>query len=46
MILNSLNNTKFEDIQNSNGLFSKYFHDTYTKGITHGGVFNSMRKNL
>jgi AraC-like DNA-binding protein len=42
MILHSLNNTKFEDIENSNGIFTKHFHDTYTIGITHGGVFQSI----
>lgn len=43
MLLKSLHNTLFENIQNSNGLFSKHFHDTYTIGITHSGVFKSMR---
>ncbi len=45
MILSSLNNTEFEDVENSNGLFSKHFHDTYTIGITHGGVFKSISAN-
>lgn len=45
MILNSLNNTKFEYVKNSNGLFSKHFHDTYTIGITHAGVFKSISAN-
>lgn len=43
MILDSLANTLFENVQHSHGLFSKHFHETYTLGITHSGVFKSMR---
>lgn len=35
-------NTVFENIVDSNGIFSKHFHDTYTIGLTHGGLFKSI----
>jgi AraC-like DNA-binding protein len=42
MILTTLQDTVFENIQSSNGLFVKHFHDTYTIGITHEGSFKSV----
>lgn len=41
----NLNETIFEDIQNSNGQFTKHFHDTYTIGLTHDGIFKSINEN-
>jgi AraC-like DNA-binding protein len=35
----------FENVQNSNGAFVKHFHDTYTIGITHSGMFKSINLN-
>lgn len=49
MNLNALKNTLFENVTDSNGSFSKHFHDTYTIGITHDGIFksiNSKKTNL
>lgn len=40
-----LKNTIFEDIKNSNGKFTKHFHDTYTIGLTHDGLFKSILQN-
>lgn len=37
-----LKNTIFENISDSNGLFQKHFHSTYTIGITHDGFFKSF----
>lgn len=45
MYLNILNETIFEDIKESNGKFAKHFHDTYTIGITHDGLFKSINSN-
>lgn len=45
MILTTLQDTVFENIENSNGLFTKHFHDTYTIGITHSGLFKSIKSN-
>lgn len=45
MKLESLNETIFENIENSNGNFSKHFHDTYTIGLTHDGLFQSINQN-
>lgn len=42
MVLDSLKGTIFENIQSSNSLFVKHFHDTYTIGITHAGSFRSV----
>lgn len=42
MIISSLKDTIFENIKNSEGLFTKHFHETYTIGITHGGCFKSI----
>ena len=39
------NNVLFENVQNSNGAFVKHFHDTYTIGITHAGMFKSINLN-
>jgi len=44
MIINSLKNTIFENIPNSNGKFSKHFHNTYTIGLTHDGIFKSINE--
>ncbi|NCD12445.1 MAG: AraC family transcriptional regulator [Epsilonproteobacteria bacterium] len=38
-----LRDTIFENITNSNGQFSNHFHDTYTIGLTHDGMFKSIR---
>lgn len=43
MILSTLKNTTFENIEDSNGIFTKHFHDTYTIGITHDGFFKSIK---
>lgn len=45
MKLKSLNQTFFENIQHSSGQFSKHFHDTYTIGLTHDGLFKSINQN-
>lgn len=45
MKLESLNETIFENIANSNGKFTKHFHDTYTIGLTHDGLFKSISQN-
>jgi AraC-like DNA-binding protein len=45
MKLEALNETIFENIQNSNGQFTKHFHDTYTIGLTHKGLFKSINEN-
>ncbi|QDF28300.1 AraC family transcriptional regulator [Halarcobacter anaerophilus] len=45
MKLESLNQIFFENIQNSNGQFSKHFHNTYTIGLTHDGIFKSINQN-
>ena len=37
-----LHDTLFENIPDSNGTFVKHFHDTYTIGITHDGMFKSV----
>lgn len=39
-----LNNTVFENIANSNGAFTRHFHDTYTIGLTHAGLFKSTKE--
>lgn len=45
MHIESLKNTLFENIDTSNGLFTKHYHDTYTIGITHSGLFKSINLN-
>jgi len=45
MKLESLNETIFENVPNSNGKFVKHFHDTYTIGLTHDGLFKSINTN-
>lgn len=40
-----LSHTVFENIADSNGIFSKHFHDTYTIGLTHDGLFKSIHTN-
>lgn len=37
-----LSDTLFEHIKHSNGSFASHFHDTYTIGITHEGMFKSL----
>lgn len=44
MKLETLNKTIFENIHHSSGEFSKHFHDTYTIGLTHDGVFKSRHE--
>ncbi len=46
MNLETLKHTVFENIDNSNGLFTKHFHDTYTIGLTHDGLFKSIKSNI
>ncbi|MEA1914814.1 MAG: AraC family transcriptional regulator [Campylobacterota bacterium] len=45
MNLKALENTYFENIKHTNRMFSKHFHDTYTIGITHDGLFKSTNLN-
>jgi AraC-like DNA-binding protein len=45
MKLESLNKTFFENIHNSNDCFTKHFHNTYTIGLTHDGMFKSINEN-
>ncbi len=45
MKLETLKDTVFENIEASNGLFTKHYHDTYTIGITHSGLFKSINLN-
>lgn len=40
-----LSDTVFENITNSNGKFTNHFHDTYTIGLTHDGMFKSIHAN-
>lgn len=40
-----LQNTLFENIRHSNETFSKHFHDTYTVGLTHKGMMQSINGN-
>ena len=40
-----LKHTVFENIENSNGKFTKHFHDTYTIGLTNSGLFKSINSN-
>ena len=44
MNIASLTNTIFENIPNSNGKFTKHFHNTYTIGLTHDGMFKSINE--
>ena len=37
-----LHDTIFENIASSNGVFTSHFHDTYTIGLTHNGMFESF----
>lgn len=45
MKLEALKDTLFENIICSNGLFTKHYHDTYTIGITHSGLFKSINEH-
>ena len=45
MNMKSLKHTLFENVETSNGIFTKHFHDTYTIGITHDGFFKSINLN-
>ena len=40
-----LHDTLFENIPAYDGTFAKHFHDTYTIGITHDGMFKSINSN-
>jgi len=42
MTYSGFKQTVFENIENSNGQFTKHFHDTYTIGITNDGMFKSI----
>ncbi len=44
MMPSLLHNTVFENITNSNGAFTRHFHDTYTIGLTHAGLFKSTKE--
>lgn len=44
MAIHNLINITFENIPNSNGKFTKHFHDTYTIGLTHAGMFKSVNE--
>lgn len=41
MNIDTLNNTLFEHIRNTDKSFTQHFHDTYTIGITNDGLFKS-----
>lgn len=41
----SLNDTAFENIADSTSSFSCHFHDTYTIGLTHHGLFTSLHEH-
>ena len=43
MSLKTLKNTTFENIEDSNGNFSQHFHETFTIGLTHDGLFKSIK---
>ena len=45
MAIETLSNTIFENIPKSDGKFTKHFHDTYTIGLTHDGIFKSINEN-
>ncbi len=41
MKLEGLKDTFFENVSKTDKSFTKHFHETYTVGVTHGGVFKS-----
>jgi AraC-like DNA-binding protein len=45
MKLKPLNNTFFENITKSDNEFKRHFHETYTIGLTHEGLFKSIHEN-
>ncbi|RXJ96498.1 AraC family transcriptional regulator [Malaciobacter molluscorum] len=45
MKLQTLNNIRFENIIKTDNSFSKHFHNTYTVGLTHDGIFKSINQN-
>jgi len=45
MNLEALKNTLFENINYTDSVFTKHFHDTYTIGITNSGMFKSINQN-
>lgn len=45
MILEAFKNTLFEKIDHLDTHYSTHFHDTYTIGITRGGLFKSIKQN-
>ena len=45
MNLEALKNTLFENIDYTDNIFTKHFHNTYTIGITNGGMFKSINQN-
>ncbi len=40
-----LNDVAFENIASSTSTFSCHFHDTYTIGLTHDGIFHSLHEH-
>ncbi|MBE0497407.1 MAG: helix-turn-helix transcriptional regulator [Campylobacterales bacterium] len=44
MMPSLLHNTVFENITDSNGAFTRHFHDTHTIGLTHAGLFKSTKE--
>ncbi|RXK00288.1 AraC family transcriptional regulator [Arcobacter sp. CECT 8986] len=45
MKIQTLNNIRFENIIKTDNTFSKHFHNTYTVGLTHDGIFKSINRN-
>ncbi len=45
MSLEILKNTFFENIQSKKESFHRHYHDTYTIGVTHDGVFKYFNSN-
>ncbi|RXJ88217.1 AraC family transcriptional regulator [Arcobacter sp. CECT 8985] len=45
MKLQTLNNIRFENITKTDNDFSKHFHNTFTVGVTHDGMFKSINQN-
>jgi len=43
--LQTFDKTIFEHVKKTNDQFTKHFHDTYTIGITHDGMFKSIFEN-
>lgn len=41
----NLNNIIFENVSQSNKVFTQHFHNTYSIGLTHQGMFKSINQN-